>query len=105
MAIPNDRCVGRTRRKLAAMIAKEFPELKTTYLLGDNQTWVVDPFALTPQIPIYASPIYDCCSWDADFPLRGGGFYHVYSWDTMGELVKRGFDYKKDGYEIELSCK
>ena len=106
MAIRNDKRAGRVRRKLAAMIAKEFPELKTPYLLGDNQTWVVDPFLLTPQIPIYASPIYDCCSWDADFPLRGGGSCHIYSWDRMGDIVKSGgFDYTKEGYEIELSAK
>jgi hypothetical protein len=88
------------------MITKEFPELKTPYLLGDSQTWVVDPFALLTQIPIYASPGFDCCSWDADFPVRGGGSYHIYSWDTMGEIVKSGgFDYTKEGYEIEISAK
>jgi len=106
MAIRNDRRIGRTRRKLAEMITREFPQLKTPYLLGDSQMWIVDPYLLSPQIPIYASPMFDCCSWDADFPLRGGGSYHVYSWSTMGEIVKSGgFDYIKENYDIEISPK
>lgn len=106
MAIVNDSRIGRTRRKLAQMIAEKFPELKTPYLLGDSQTWVVDPFSLRPQIPVYASAQWDCCKWDANLPLRGYGSYHIYSFDTMGELVKCGFDaVKVDAFEYELSAK
>lgn len=86
------------------MLTKQFPELATPY--GDDRfERIVDPFLLTPQYPIYASPQFDCCSWDADLPLKTGGSYHVYSWSTMGDLVRYGFDYTKDGYEIELSEK
>jgi hypothetical protein len=96
MAIPHDRRVGRVRRKLAAMIEAEFPELDLD----------VDPRDLTPQIPIYASQQFDCCSWDADIlTYDGSRSFHFYSWDRMGELVKLGFDYTKDGHEIELSAK
>lgn len=96
MAIPNDRRIGRVRRKLAEMIAAEFPELDLD----------VDPRDLTSQIPIYASDQWDCCSWDADISTYDGSrSFHFYSWDTMTELVRLGFDYTKDGHEIELSAK
>lgn len=96
MAIPHDRRVGRIRRKLAEMIKMEFPELDLD----------VDPRDLTPQIPIYASDQWDCCSWDANIPtIDGSRSFHFYSWDRMTDLVKFGFDYVKDGHEIELSEK
>jgi hypothetical protein len=106
MANPRDKRIGRTRLKLAAMITEAFPELEAKYvdIRGRLNRFIVDPYLLTPQIPTYASPKFDCCSWDANLPLKVGGFYHVYSWDRMGELVRLGFDYDKDGYEIELSA-
>lgn len=93
MAIPNDRRIGRTRRKLAAMLEATFPGLK------------IDPFDLTPQIPVYASNNWGCCSWDANVPMEGSGTWHIFSWDRMGALVKHGFDYSKEGREIELHIK
>ena len=109
MAIRNDRRIGRIRFKLARMLAEQFPELKSSYrqreMNGETPRKCVDPFLLTPQIPVYASPKFDCCSWDADLPLREHGSYHVYSWDKMGDLVRHGFDFTKEGYEIELSMK
>lgn len=102
MAIRNDPRIGRTRLKLARMLTERFPELAATY--GDDRfKQIVDPFLLQPQIPIYASPQFDCCKWDANLPLKARGSYHVYSWSTMGDLVRRGFDFTKEGYEIELS--
>jgi hypothetical protein len=92
MAIRNDSRIGRTRLKLARMLTERFPELE-----------IVDPFLLQPQIPIYASAQFDCCKWDANLPLKARGSYHVYSWSTMGDLVRHGFDFTKEGYEIELS--
>jgi hypothetical protein len=108
MAIRNDRRIGRTRFKLAVMLAKQFPELDSRYRqlsMSGQVKRAVNPFLLTPQYPIYASPQFDCCSWDADLPLKSGGSYHVYSWSTMGDLARHGFDFTKDGYEIELSEK
>lgn len=109
MAIRNDRRIGRTRFKLAQMLAERFPELRSSYrqreMNGDPVRLCVDPFLLTPQIPIYTSAQFDCCSWDANLPLQSHGSYHVYSWSTMGDLVRHGFDYTKDGFEIELSPK
>jgi hypothetical protein len=96
MAIRYDKRIGRTRRKLAEMIKTEFPELDLD----------VDPRDLIPQIPIYASRQWDCCSWDANVPtIDGSRSFHFYSWDRMTELVKFGFDYVKEGFEIELSMK
>lgn len=95
MAIPHDRRVGKTRRKLAEMITIQFPELDLD----------VDPRDLISQIPIYASSQWDCCSWDANIPtVDGSRSFHFYSWDRMGELVKFGFDYTKDNFEIELAA-
>lgn len=102
MAIRNDPRIGRTRLKLARLLTEKFPELATPY--GDDRfKQIVDPFQLQPQIPIYASAQFDCCKWDASLPLKTHGYYHVYSWSTMGDLVRHGFDFTKDGYEIELS--
>jgi hypothetical protein len=102
MAIRNDSRIGRTRLKLARMLTERFPELAATY--GDDGfKQIIDPFLLQSQIPIYASPQFDCCKWDANLPLKAHGFYHVYSWSTMGDLVRHGFDFTKEGYEIELS--
>lgn len=109
MAIRNDRRIGRTRFKLAWMLAERFPELMSSYqqrgTSGDPVRQCVDPLLLSPQYPTYASPQFDCCSWDADLPLKSGGSYHIYSWSTMADLVRHGFDFTKDGYEIELSEK
>lgn len=109
MAIVHDNRVGRVRFKLAQMIAERFPELKSSYRQRSYSGPVkkcIDPLKLRPQIPIYASPAFDCCAWDADLPLREYGSYHIYSWDTMGELVKHGFDATKvDPFEYELSAK
>ena len=109
MAIRSDRRIGRIRFKLAQMLAEQFPELKSSYrqrtMNGESSKLCVDPFLLSPQYPIYASPMFDCCKWDADLPLKQHGSYHVYSWSTMGDLVRHGFDYTKDGFEIELSEK
>jgi hypothetical protein len=69
------------------MLTARFPELAATY--GDDGfKQIVDPFLLQPQIPIYASPQFDCCKWDANLPLKVRGSYHVYSWSTMGDLVR-----------------
>lgn len=108
MAIPNDRRIGRTRFKLARMIAERFPELETRhrqFSLGGSMFRCVDPFKLTPQIPVYASSQWDCCSWYADLPLAESGCYHIYSWDKMSDLVRFGFDVHKNGYDVELSAK
>src|SRR5207249_3100243 len=102
MAVPHDGRIGRTRLRLASMITAEFPELHAPY--ATPQGYIVDPSALRSQTPIYASPKFDCCSWDADF-AGTSGYVHMYSWDTMSELVRRGFDYTREGHEIELSCK
>jgi hypothetical protein len=107
VAIRNDRRIGRVRFKLACMLAERFPELRSSYRQrernGDPVKLCVDPFLLTPQYPVYASPKFDCCSWDADLPLKERGSYHVYSWSKMSDLVRHGFNFTKDGYEIELS--
>lgn len=108
MAIVNDNRIGRVRFKLAQMIAQRFPELRSFPRQRNMDGPVrrcVDPFLLRPQIPIYASPIYDCCSWDADLPLTAGGSYHIYSWDSMTDLVRYGFDVTKtDHRDYELSA-
>lgn len=105
MANWKDRRIGKTRLRLARRLTETFPELETPYVMANGETRIVDPLELTPQIPVYASPMYDCCSWDANLPLKNGGSYHVYSWDAMGILTRLGFDYTKDGLEIELSAK
>lgn len=108
MAIIHDNRVGLIRFRLAQMIAERFPELKSSYRQRNYSGPVrkcVDPLKLRPQIPIYASPAFDCCAWDANLPLKEYGSYHIYSWDTMGELVRRGFDVTKvDSFEYELSA-
>lgn len=104
MAIRSDPRIGRTRLKLARLLTERFPELETPY--GDDRfKQIVDPLLLQSQIPIYTSLQWDCCKWDANLPLRTHGFYHVYSWSRMGDLVRHGFDFTKEGYEIELSEK
>lgn len=48
--------------------------------------------------PVFARRHYDCCSWTAWGTLKSNPKIrvHVCSWDTMGAIVRNGFDWSSE---------
>lgn len=94
MATTSSRRVGRTRIKLAQMLAA--------------QGYTVQPDALHSNIPYYATVEFDGCSWDgwgwrtADTERGDWNRVHFTSWDRMTELVRYGFELTVDRGDVEL---
>lgn len=85
MATTSPNRVGRVRERLAALLEEAIP------------TATFDPADLDSQIPIYANPKWDCCSWYGDGKDRETGLgVHVSSWNTMTECVRRGITVSQD---------
>lgn len=93
---------GRTRVKLAEALTK---------LLG----FTVEPEDLHRNPPAYATVQADGVSWDADvkhvttIKLDDGRSHtgsvttHIYSWTSMGELIKRGMNVRWDSHrDVEV---
>lgn len=86
------RSVGKTRERLAEMLNDA---------LGLNGS----PFALEAEDLKRTNPYHrhyeDCCAWDCQTRERPPR--HIYSWSTMGNLVKRGIkpDFS-DPHDIEV---
>jgi hypothetical protein len=73
--------VGRTREVLADLLNCEVP-------FGYFR-----PEGLNSQVPTYATPQWDCCSWYGDgVDIRNGMSIHVASWSTMSQCVQRGIE-------------
>jgi hypothetical protein len=73
--------VGRIREVLADLLNEEVPY---GYFRADR---------LDSQVPVYATPQWDCCSWYGDgVDLRNGMNIHVASWSTMSRCVQRGIE-------------
>ncbi len=86
-----------TREKLAEMLCQETGALFEAHRLQRNN-------------PIHVH-YQDVCSWDAwgTMPAKDGRPMHqthVYSWDSMGDCVKRGFtllEHRGDlAYDMEV---
>jgi hypothetical protein len=84
--------VGRTREVLADLLNEEVPY---GYFRADR---------LDSQVPIYATPQWDCCSWCGDgVDLRNGMNIHVASWSTVGECIRDGIEVTQvDRYSWEV---
>lgn len=88
MATTRPNKIGATRKKLARMLEESMPGLK------------VDPAELNSQIPVYASPEWDCCSWYGRGLFNGIPF-ELASWRTMTDCVKNGnITIREDGEVI-----
>ncbi len=46
----------------------------------------------------YQTKYFDGCSWTGDGRRADGSSVHVWSWDTMTELVRYGFELDNDPY-------
>lgn len=92
MATTTDRNVGAIRIKLAALLEKLLPEYRFV------------PEELNSNTPIYASVIYDGCSWDGYGKDSSGFRVHVFSWDTMTACVRGGVKTiaTRDGADYEI---
>jgi hypothetical protein len=85
--------VGRVRERLAALIS-------------EATGCTVRPEDLSSQIPHYASPKWDCCSWDGEGTNSLGLPVHYSSWDTMTECVRNGIDVtKEDAFQYEIHAR
>lgn len=95
MAITHSTNVGRTRRRLAKLLRETIPGLE------------IDPEDLNSNLPVYARAEFDCASWGG-YGRIGKVQVHVYSWDTMGDCLKKGIDYFKPArtsHEFEVCRK
>jgi hypothetical protein len=89
MATTKPDKVGRTRKKLAQLLANKVPGL------------ILFPQNLESQIPVYASDQWDCASWFGGGQIDGRSV-HISSWDTMKKCLK-GFDLAWDGpFDIQV---
>ncbi len=77
MATTKNNQIGRIRTKLATLLKSTIPGLE------------IDPIDINSQVPMYASAIFDCCSWYA-VGKRNGMDVNISSWNTMTECVRRG---------------
>lgn len=89
MAITSPKRIGRTRIKLAAMLEKAVPGV------------TVDPANLQSQNPYYSSRYFDCCSWTGYGTRNEHWDTYFYSWDTMGDLVKYGFECERERHAFQ----
>jgi hypothetical protein len=97
MATTRRNRVGRIRERLAALILEA---LGTGYDL--------DPADLNSNIPWYARPQFDGCSWSGRGLQPNGLAFHVYSWDRMRDCVQNGFGMSQEDagiLDIEVSAK
>ena len=88
MAITFSNKVGKIRIRLAKVLNAYFPDYEFL------------PEDLDSNIPIYASAMYDCCSWTGVGKLKRNPNVSlvVHSWDTMTKICKNGIDsIDKDG--------
>lgn len=94
MATTSSRRVGKTRWKLAEMLA--------------TKGFTVQPGDLNSNIPYYATVEFDGCSWDgwgwrtAETERGDWNRVHFTSWDRMGDLVRHGFEITDEGNNVEL---
>jgi hypothetical protein len=92
MAVTNLKHIGLIRINLANLLNKQISKLN---ILPEN---------LNSNNPIYASKIYDHCSWyaitNSKLPV------HLYSFSTMQQCVKMGFFVRyEDEFNIEIISK
>lgn len=85
---------------MAALLCKEIPG------------FYIDPGDLWTQIPVYATPQWDCCSWGGWGYLNGSPIkISVSCWDTMTACLKHGISVNVDVNgirtysDIEVSAK
>jgi hypothetical protein len=98
MATTNRLAIGRTRTKLARLLNEALAE---TLAIHQQE---FRPGDLHSQIPVYATPQWDCCSWYGDSDGQGPIRIHVSCWATMGECVKCGIDASADdSFSFEIS--
>lgn len=93
MATTNTNRVGVIRIKLAALLEAE--------------GFTVYPEDLNSQVPVYANPKWDCCSWYGR-GKKGEADVSFASWDTMRECVRDGIFVWKDsgiGHSYEVCPK
>ena len=91
MATTKQNRIGKTRKRLAALIEEAIPGIS------------LQPEEINSQIPIYASQKWDCCSWYA-FGDLNGLTVAISSWDTMSNCVSRGITCTSTGnLEFEVS--
>jgi hypothetical protein len=102
LATTRSNRIGRTRIKLAERLAEAL-----TKDVGRPVT--VDPADLHSQIPWYARPQIDCCSWEgtAYYVNEDGamGRIHVASWTQMRNVLKNPIklfrcEYGNNEYEV-----
>ena len=85
MATTRPDTVGKIRYLLAELLEAVIPTV--TFLPED----------LNSQIPIYANPIWDCCSWYGTGKDKETGLgVRVSSWDTMTKCVRNGIEVTQD---------
>lgn len=86
MATTKSNKVGKIRIKLALLLEDAIPTVQ------------FEPWDLRSQIPVYASALWDCCSWSGDGKDDKTGLtVHVASWDTMTECVRDGIAVTQNG--------
>jgi hypothetical protein len=88
VATTRNNKVGRTRKKLAAMLEEALRE--------QGFQVVIDPAELTSNFPYWASPQGGGVSWSGrglhQAPKNLKGLTVDFcSWDTMGKCIKQGF--------------
>ena len=89
MATTKKNKVGYIRKRLAKILEEALPGLH------------VDPAELYSQIPIYASPLWDCCSWYG-WGYKNGLLISLACWQPMGECIKNGIQFSDDSTECDI---
>lgn len=84
MATTRSYRIGRVRRRLALRLMRVLNES------GKPNVWFVDPARLNSNFAAHATAQMDGVSWDgyATWIARPTLTAHVYSWDTMGDLLR-----------------
>jgi hypothetical protein len=91
-----NRRPGRTREKLAEMIT-----VQAKSLWGND--FYIEPENLYRNNPCYINLAKDGVSWDGHAKKEGSNLTrHVYSYSSMGLLVKHGFKLLEDGECMSL---
>jgi hypothetical protein len=84
--------IGRVRWKLFEMLTEHF-SIRT-------------PEDLWMQEGAYRSRYWDLARWGADWRDEKGVYWRVFSWSTMSDCVRYGFEFEPDGVNaFEISSR